>query len=171
MAGADRVWIESNGDVSRTLNLMARTARQAQRDPEVRAVAEQIIGAEQSYYGQARAIHDWVVRNVKYTPDPFYREAIKPPRLLLAQPYGDCDDIATLTAALLGSIGYDVQFQAVGFGEPGLYQHVFTQVMIGPEFITSDATPERDRNGYFTRNYSFGEEPPGISGIRKTRRV
>lgn len=172
MAGiAGRVWIESNGSVNRTLSMMRSVARQAARDPTIRALAEAIIGTEESYTGQAQAIHNWVVHNITYLPDPIFAEMIKPPLLMLAQPYGDCDDIATLTAALLASVGFPTRFQAVGYGEPGLFQHVFTLVKIGEDYYATDATPERDRNGYVTRHYAFGEESPGISGVRKTRDV
>jgi len=43
--------------------------------------------------------------------------------------FGDCDDAAVLTGALLGSIGFPVRLVAVGRGAD--YMHVFTEAWDG----------------------------------------
>lgn len=173
--GVNRAWIVGKGSgergVTHMLNLMAATARRAAKDPQIRGVAESIINGEQTYTGRARAIFDWIVQNIKYVPDPIYIDAIRSPRELILFPSGDCDDLATLAAALLGSIGIQSRVVAVGFGnENAPFSHVFTQALIGNEWRTLDATPELNDDGSICRHYGYDEEPYGIEN-RKVRNV
>lgn len=177
MAGntVNRIWVLASGSgergVTHMLYLMARTAKDGARDPDVRTVAENIINGDETYIGRARAIHDWIESNIKYVPDPVYTDAVMPPRQVLIYKTGDCDDLATLGAALLGSLGIQSRFQAVGFENNEVpYSHVFAQALIGANWITTDTTPELNDDGSVSRHYAFSEEPPGIQ-FRKVRNV
>jgi len=41
---------------------------------------------------------------------------------------GDCDDIACFIGALCRQAGRECEFVVVGFGQPGIYSHVFVRV-------------------------------------------
>lgn len=71
-----------------------------------------------------------------------WEEFIQSPRRQLAEidehgtVFGDCDDAAVLTSALLGSIGLPTRLVAVGRGAE--YMHVFTEAWDGREWWRLD---------------------------------
>jgi transglutaminase-like putative cysteine protease len=52
---------------------------------------------------------------------------------------GDCDDIATLYAAIFGVFGWPSRFVAIRYDAPE-FQHVFLEAMIGGAWKRFDAT-------------------------------
>ena len=58
------------------------------------------------YFGEIRAIQNWVQDNVRYVFDPREVEYFQTPRRTLKDKAGDCDDQAILMSSLLESIGY-----------------------------------------------------------------
>lgn len=81
----------------------------------------------------ARAVRDYVGRAVQYAPDPAGFEHIMPPtehmKCLKQQPViiGDCDDAASLSAAIAGALGIPSVIQARSFWYPNTpFQHVVT---------------------------------------------
>lgn len=107
------------------------------------------------YAGKVHAIFDWVKSNIKYIPDPTGIEMVHWPTQTMSQSYGDCDDHATLVAALLASIGVLTKFVAVGF-EPGVFVHVFPEALIGRRWVALDTT-EPDK--------PMGWRPPGVVSV------
>lgn len=61
---------------------------------------------------EARAIHGFLSRRVRYVPDPHGAEMLSDPVTTLTNG-GDCDDQAILAAALLQAIGHDARIGAV----------------------------------------------------------
>jgi transglutaminase-like putative cysteine protease len=139
--------------VVETLHHMRRIAREARRDFFVRRKAEQIIAhiPGKDWAGEARAIHAFVRDEITYRLDPNETEMIRTPAKVLEAGVGDCDDKATLAAALLESIGHPARFVAVGF-VPGELTHVYVETKIGERWFAVETTEPVE----------FGWRVPGI---------
>ncbi len=137
--------------IRQTLYIMRRLVRESQFDDEIRKLAESIIAGVpgKEFYRQAKAIHDWIFSNIKYTLDNEGFERIAGPQYTLAQRSGDCDDMAVLEAALLKAIGHPARFVAMA-QEPDAFCHVYIETKIGSNWVPSDPT---EPNG-------FGWAPP-----------
>lgn len=121
---------------------MARLAAAAKTDPHIRELALGIVRAlpPQDYAGEARAVFQWVQRSIRYVRDVRGVETVQTPEKTLEYRQGDCDDMVTLLAALLESIGHEVRFVAMGT-EPGRFSHVFAQVRLGGRWVSMDPIP------------------------------
>lgn len=111
-----------------TLKIMVSLARAARRDPGVIQIARQLVRDLNQYdrAGELASLHAFVRDSIRYTNDPVSMEMVQTPRATLEMGTGDCDDKATLLAALLASIGRRSRFVAVGFTGAG-YQHVLVE--------------------------------------------
>jgi len=108
-----------------------------ERSLAVRRAAEGVVSGlrEKDYNGEIAALYYWVCAHKRYTHDPTHVELVKDPLASLEeiQRFGkatlDCDDLSTLLAALLMSIGVRVQIVTVDFksctGQDN-FSHVFT---------------------------------------------
>jgi transglutaminase-like putative cysteine protease len=115
-----------------TMRAMRGLVRDAIRDPgqQIRESAITILRGVNGFADQARAIQQWVQSNIEYRRDPPDVELVQTPQVTLQLRAGDCDDQATLTAALLQATGHPTRFVAVGLdGQP--LSHVLTQTLIG----------------------------------------
>jgi transglutaminase-like putative cysteine protease len=136
-----------------TLHHMRRIAREARRDFFIRRKAEQIIAhiPGKDWVGEARAIHAFVRDEIIYRLDPNETEMIRTPAKVLEAGIGDCDDKATLAAALLEAAGHPARFVAVGFA-PGELTHVYVETRIGDRWFAVETTELVD----------FGWSVPGV---------
>ena len=133
---------------AQTVALMMDYARRAASSPAIQAAAEIATGGAHVDAEKARGIFSWVKRRVSFVEDdqtaaplalqgidPSQAEVIIYPPDLLAMPApaGDCDDHATLTAALLLASGITPEFVTIAAeaGNPD-YSHVFTRARLGP---------------------------------------
>lgn len=138
--------------VVETLHQMRAMARDARRDFLIRRKAEQIIAhiPGKDWVGEARAIHEYVRDQIVYRLDPNETEMVRSPIKVLESAVGDCDDKATLAAALLESIGHPARLVAVGFA-PGELTHVYVETRIGDRWFAVETTEPVD----------FGWKVPG----------
>lgn len=121
-----------------TVRLMKRMAQRGRVDPAVRDLALQIVAGIPGRAGteQAKAIRRWLAINVEFRRDPTDTELLYSPARMVkilterGPPlYIDCDDVATLAAALGGAVGLRARFQVVGFLSPRApYRHVWTDL-------------------------------------------
>jgi hypothetical protein len=121
-----------------TVARMVWLVQHSQHDSKLRPLALSII--KTSADGQlqrVQAIQDWVNANVRYVPDPVTVETVQAPSVTVENSFGDCDDQAVLVAALLMSIGTEVQFKAVGQGVNEM-EHVWAQALVGGQWIDVD---------------------------------
>lgn len=141
-----------------TLRQMRRVARAAALTPDVRGVATTVVAsAGPRAAAQIAALADWLAPLVTFVRDPYHVEMITDPVVLLRQlkvigvVAADCDDVATLVAALGRSIGMRARFVVVAFayGDPRVpasakpFEHVFTQLAIPtgqPRWVSFDFT-------------------------------
>lgn len=117
-----------------TLRAMRDLARASIRDPAqgVRDACLSIITSDR-WIQQIRDIQQWVQSNIMYVRDPTDAdggvELVQTPQVTLQKRVGDCDDQATLVAALLSVIGHPCRFIAVGFNGAPL-SHVLCQTKV-----------------------------------------
>lgn len=86
---------------------------------------------QKDFRGEICALSDWVRDQVRYVKDIRSVETVHDPVTLLKVRCGDCDDKATLLAALAESIGHPARFVAVAY-RPGVFSHVWAQARPGP---------------------------------------
>lgn len=87
-----------------------------------------------------RAIRSWLATHTRFVPDPDTVELVRTPpeqlRLQRAQGTapGDCDDTATLAAALALALGQRVHFVVLGFFAPDApFVHVYAEQSLGDD--------------------------------------
>lgn len=112
---------------------MRKFAHQGKADLEVRRLVEQLCAdiAPGDYASECLAIYYWACQpqNLRYMRDIQGVEFLKQPHQTLKTKAGDCDDIATLLAAMLMACGNKCEFVLVGFRKGGPPSHVYVQVV------------------------------------------
>lgn len=134
-----------------TPRIMARLAREAEGVPYVLAGAQRIAGDAQTAGDRARRIRRFLERRVRFHPDPLHFETIKEPEFQLREieragfTAGDCDDIATLGAALGLALGLPARFRVMAFDSASPYEHVTADLFDGSRWIDLDVSREFQR--------------------------
>jgi hypothetical protein len=140
--------------VKETLATMARLVRQATLDADFVWWARSLVADCQARDDLCvlGTLRDYVAAHLRFIRDPVGVENVTSPLTLMRQlrddgaawTLGDCDDAATLAAALVMSVGYPAQFVALAFRtpecDPGIpctpqnapYAHVYTRALIEP---------------------------------------
>jgi hypothetical protein len=129
-------WLGEFHGTDDTISLMLQYARgpEGEQNVKVRQYAEAIVKQlrPKDYLGEIIAIRHWCTApRLRYANDARHVEQVKSPFRVLTEieQYGvsnlDCDDYATLIAALGMTLGREARFTMVGFGLPGDYTHVF----------------------------------------------
>ena len=122
-----------------TLRIMRQLARAAVRAPnqKIRNTAIQILAGlpPRQWAAEVEHLHSFVRDQIRYLRDPVDVELVATPEKTLELCAGDCDDKATLLAALLEATGHPARFLAIGLNG-GPFSHVLTQSKIGPRWIS-----------------------------------
>lgn len=86
--------------------------------PEIAHLAEHITAGKSDTAAQARAIFDWVSRNIRYVAVYFGNGSVVPndTHTILSRRFGDCKDHAVLLAALLAAKGIDSEQVLINVG-------------------------------------------------------
>lgn len=100
---------------------------------------------------EAIALFDWVRDYIRYQRDVVGVEVLSNPVVTMQRMVGDCDDQATLLATFFESAGYPTRFVIAGYSSPGLFEHVYLQVLIHSQWIDADPTEEQ---------FVLGDSPP-----------
>lgn len=124
-----------------TVALIKRYALEAQSDPQVRLLAEDIVSGlgSKDYLSEIAAVYYYVCNNTRYANDPRTVELVRKPQRIVAEllsgkvPSLDCDDLVTFQSALLLALGREVRvvtiaFQKVQHQGQVQYSHVYLQV-------------------------------------------
>jgi len=138
--------VVENPTVRIVTDWMRKFARAGSEDLDLRALVEDICKnvVQGDYAGECLACYYWVCQNVRYMRDIHEVEFVKQPERLIETLSGDCDDIATLLAAMFMSCGNKVRFVLVGFSPGGPPSHVFVEVLTARGNITFDPVANRD---------------------------
>jgi len=136
---------------------MRTLVQRAKQDFSFRDLANLIVSQvpSKNWPGEIQAVFSFVQSHVRYSLDTNDVEVIQGPWQTLRLGYGDCDDMAILTATLLECLGHPCCFCAVGFGDQGDYSHVLV-ICSGAgetEWISVDPTEP----------YSAGWFPPNVT--------
>lgn len=112
---------------------MRELVETAKRDPVFVRRARSIVAQarERDADAEIGAVSAFVRRGIRYVADPLHVELFTDPRVMLADALagtgaGDCDELSTLGAALLESVGYPTRWRVGGEGEN--WQHVWLDV-------------------------------------------
>lgn len=121
-----------------TLRVMRDFARQAVRSPEqiIRNKAEDLTRhlPARNWFAEIKALHEFVRDDIRYLRDPVNLERVATPETTLETGQGDCDDKATLLAALLESIGHPARFVAVAL-DHGPFSHVLVETQAAHNWV------------------------------------
>jgi hypothetical protein len=119
----------------------------------VRLTAEEIVSElyAKDYNSEIQAIYNFVLAHCRYANDPRTTELVRRPERLIKEitsgktPSIDCDDMVTLEAALLLSLGRSVRIMTVAFNNAFFrgnrqYSHVLLQAQepLSKEWINVD---------------------------------
>lgn len=139
--------------IARTLQIMKQCACDAVRSPNqyARLKALEIFRANglvsREYYKQVRALQSWVQNCVIYIRDPVDVELVQTPEVTLKLMQGDCDDQATLLAAMLMATGHPSRFVAIGMdGAP--FSHVLVETKIGETWVPAETILKKPLGWY-----------------------
>jgi predicted transglutaminase-like cysteine proteinase len=121
----------------RTIQVMRQIAHKYKSHQTIRQMALNIIKNVPShhYVEEARAIGEYVKRNVRYVKDAAGIEQLHDPvdmanNITLGKAQGDCDDMVLLTATLLLSVGINPIFRAVRYKSRfGAFNHIYLYVV------------------------------------------
>ena len=129
--------------LAQTVAQMRAYVTQARSDSNIRSVA---IGATsmlaaKDELGEIQALLSWVQSNIRYLSDIYQVETLQTPVMTIELGVGDCDDQATLLAALLESIGYPTRFIVAGYSQASQYEHVYLQALAREHGLWIDLDP------------------------------
>lgn len=145
--------------------------------PELRRVTAEITRNAETPTEKLRAVHDWVIKNIRYLGIEFGRNGYQPhrPESTLKARYGDCKDTAALVTAMLREVGIEahmVLIRAVQTGclepdclpAPNLFNHAIAYVpnVEGRDYWI-DGTTDYHRLG----EVPFGDEGAQVLVIEK----
>jgi transglutaminase-like putative cysteine protease len=133
--------------VRTTLSHMVRLARGESGAPVVRELCFSLAG-----YGRpdnqadiVKALSVALPRHFRYVRDPLGSEYLTGPRAHASRirhhgiAFGDCDDLATLQAALLGAVGIPCRFRAIASGRKGpTLNHVRCEALVKGQWLSMD---------------------------------
>lgn len=127
-----------------TLKIMRNLVRESKKSLRVRSLALQITQnlPAKNWALEVSALHEWVKNNIRFVRDIRDVETVHDAERVLYFKQGDCDDKSILFASLAESIGHPTRFVAVGFS-PEMYEHVYTETLIGRKWVASDTTENR----------------------------
>lgn len=152
-----------NRGIRRTVRKMRELARDALTDPLTVETAANIVGYAEEPKEKADRIRGFLDAHTRFTEDPLGQELIRAPRYMLERirsdgvASGDCDDVATLGAALGMAAGLPAQFVLLSFSPSGRYSHVYTEIANGCCWTELDTTAP-------------AQFPPGLR-VYKTERI
>lgn len=128
------------------LGWMAAFAREGREDIEIISLVRKVCAklASGDYAGECLAVYYWVCKHIRYMRDPFNVEMVQKPSRTLVEQAGDCDDMATLLAAMFMACGNKCRFVAVGFVAGAPPTHVFCEVITPRGVIVFDPVANRD---------------------------
>lgn len=133
---------EGEAGTRETLKLMVGLVRTFKKPGSASwSTAHELTGhlASKDFTGEARALFEYVRDGIRYALDTHGVETVQTPDATLEIGSGDCDDKATLLAAMLEAMGHPTRFVALG-PLPGKYVHVFVQTLIADRWVSLDAT-------------------------------
>lgn len=140
-----------------TLEMMRRAVIAAKINPSIRELAVSLTNdlPDGDFKSEIERLFLFVRDRIRYVQDINEVETVQTPDYTLALGAGDCDDKATLLAALLETIGHPARFAALAFA-PDQFEHVLVETRLGPRWIALETTPVEGSPA------DMGWYPPGV---------
>lgn len=140
-----------------TIKVMRDFVKKTRIDPVIIDAATSIIflTPQRDQSAEVNALFEFVRDDIRYVRDVVGLETVADPRIVLRRGVGDCDDQSTLLAALAESVGYPARFVMAGYRAPGVFEHVYVQLLVRGEWLDADPT----------ENGPLGWAPPGAVTI------
>lgn len=127
-----------------TIKRMEELVQQGKVHPDIIAQATEIVRGVRAkdYEGEARAIFEWVKRNIRYTRDPNGAELLCAPWITLKRRAADCDCSSVLFNSLAEAVGLRTGFRTVKADRknPDEFSHVFSVVETPAGWRAADVT-------------------------------
>lgn len=142
--------------VAKTMQLVRSLVDCAIKNPYVNRAAIEILqrsgAAQYDQTAAARAVYDWVRRNIRYVQDPVGKETVRPADVILEVRAGDCDDInGVLIPSLLGTIGITTRGVTIAAApESDDFSHIYAEALLNGQWVALDAARP---------NVVFGQAP------------
>jgi hypothetical protein len=125
---------------AQTIARMRQYVREDSQAPAVQRAAIEAAGGASTPRRQAEGVFRWVRSRIRFIEDAELVRGISPTAaedevlirpvdlLAMAEPQGDCDDFAMLTAAMLRALGIPASFRTIAADRsaPASYSHVYT---------------------------------------------
>lgn len=147
----------------RTVETIQSLARVAQVNDTVRRLGESLAGGHGAAVQRALRLRDWMVRHFLFVRDPADVELLTTPGEQLRQiadtgvTWGDCDDAATLGAALARAGGLPVRYVLYGFGSRSApFSHIFVEIPTPSGVVDLDVTRPMQHIARPTRIHRIG---------------
>ncbi len=127
-----------------TASTMRQLINAYKTDVELRSTAANLVflTPEKNDYAEVEAIFNFVRDNIRYLKDVHNVETLTTPDRTLQLGYGDCDDQVVLLGAMLESIGYPTRIVLTGYGDPGIFEHVYLQALVQNHWVDMDPTEQ-----------------------------
>lgn len=141
------------GHVRWMADRMAKLAAEGSHDYGIRQLATAITRnvPSKAPTRELFALYKWVRDEIRYRHDPLGLELLQSPARTVEERAGDCDDIATLLAALCGALGHPWRFRTVG-PTPDEQAHVQLQAHDKKRWIDLDPVLEPEQATTAPRN-------------------
>lgn len=151
-----------------TIRKMAELATLDQASYPIRRLATSITHhvPSKDVIGELFALYCWVRDHIRYRFDPVGVEWLQRPQRTAYELAGDCDDMATLLAALAGSLGHRWRFYTVG-ATSDIDEHIAVQIFVAGQWFTLDPVLEPQQRTTAPRKDigTFGRTAPGPSHV------
>lgn len=121
---------------------MVKIVRQGRKDAGIWKLSREIVHSvpAKDFRGQVDRLFHWVKQHIRYVNDIRDVETLATPQATLEVKSGDCDDMATLLASLLESVGHPTRFVALAFHHQPNFSHVLTETRLGSKWLSLDPT-------------------------------
>jgi len=145
--------------VAFTIQKMRALIDQGKSSSKIHALAQSILNQYGvrafDWNGQARAIYDWVLRRVTFTPDVVGKESLQSAEWTATYLRGDCDCISVLMCSLLETVGMRCRLITVAADsrDPEQFSHVYPEVNVSGRWIPVDAARRTAAFGRSPRRY------------------
>lgn len=146
----------------KVVQIMRAMGEDAAHSPLVQRAASEISaqahGAEP--IDRLHSLYHYLRQHIAFKPDTLNAETIRHPEQLLTEIYStgkaaaDCDDVATLAAAIMRAMGIQPLFVLVA-RRPGPFEHVHPAAIINDEIMPFD--PQE--------GYELGHLTPGVRRV------
>lgn len=170
--------------VRSTIAKMAKLAADASTTFPIRNLATRIVHdvPSKQYALECAVLYRWVRDNIRYRKDPTRVEWLQTPERTVKERAGDCDDQATLLAALIQSLGHETRFRTVGRTRD-VQAHVAVEALVNGNWLSVDPVlePPATSNAPRADLGRFAQRAPGadihwssegrmLSGTQRARR-